>query len=135
MLLPDARALNVYCWADGSGFGWRSPGGARFPRTGYFDECPYLTVDVDIDGKIIDVGFALDTPNGKLEKDIECSLVRYVEERWMIWTLSFPQGSLLICDEQETWHAVGDLANTLSATLVPQHEMVTLSIKSGKLSA
>lgn len=135
MARPDTRALTVYCWADGSGFGWKSPGEAMFPQTGYFDECPLLTVDVDINGKIIDVSFAFDATNGRLENDIECSIDRHCEDEWMIWKITFPQGSLLTCNGVETWRAVGKLADTLSVTLTPHKEMLTVSIKSGKLSA
>lgn len=106
-----------------------------FPQTGYFDECPLLTVDVDINGKIINVSFAFDATNGRLENDIECSLDRHCEDEWMIWKITFPQGSLLTCNGEETWHAVGKLADTLSVTLTPHEEMLTVSIKSGKLSA
>ncbi|MDK8602266.1 hypothetical protein QP858_07330 [Trueperella bernardiae] len=131
----DTRTLTAYCWADGSGFGWKAPGEALFPQTGYFDESPLLTVDVDIEGKIIDVGFALDATNGRLETDIQCSIDRHCEDEWMIWTITFSQGSLLMCNEEETWRAVGELADTLSVTLTPHNEMLTLSVKSGKLSA
>ncbi|KTF04865.1 hypothetical protein AQZ59_00168 [Trueperella bernardiae] len=40
-----------------------------------------------------------------------------------------------MCNEEETWRAVGELADTLSVTLTPHNEMLTLSVKSGKLSA
>ena len=53
----------------------------------------------------------------------------------MIWTITFPQGIFLACNEEETWRAVGKLADTLSVTLTPRNEMLTLAIKSGKLSS
>ncbi|QTG75339.1 hypothetical protein [Trueperella pecoris] len=135
MFRPDTRALTVYCWADGSGFGWKSPGAVIFPQTGYFGESPFFTVDVDIDGKIVDVGFALDAAEGRLEHDIECSIDRRYEDEWMIWEIAFPQGSLLTCTEEETWHAVGKLADTLSVTHTPDRETLKMSIRSGKISA
>lgn len=134
MFRPDTRALTVYCWADGSGFGWKSPGAVIFPQTCYFGESPFFTVDVDIDGKIVDVGFALDAAEGRLEHDIECSIDRRYEDEWMIWEIAFPQGSLLTCTEEETWHAVGKLADTLSVTLTPDRETLKMSIRSGKLA-
>lgn len=135
MCRPDNRALTVYCWADGSGFGWKSPGEDIFPQTGYFDESPVFTVDVDVDGKIIDVGFALDSANGKLEDDIQCSIDRHYEDESMIWQITFPQGCPIACHEKQTWHAVGKLSKSLSVTLTPDGEMLTLSIKSRKPAA
>lgn len=135
MIRQDSRTLTVYCWADGSGFGWKAPGGALFPQTGYFEECPFLTIDVDIEGRILDVGFAFDAKTGRLENDIECSIDRHCEDDLMIWTITLPQGIFLACKEEETWRAVGKLADTLSVTLTPRNEMLTLSVKSRKLGA
>ena len=124
-LKADTRPLEVYCWADGSGFGWKSPGDDLFPETGYFEECLFLTIDVDVAGRIVDVGFALDPAEGEPAKDIHATS--------MTWEMTFPQGTLLTCDTEETWKAAGSLSETLSATLTPHGDMLTVAITSRKL--
>ena len=104
-----------------------------FPQTGYFDESPFLTIDIDVEGTILGVAFALDAEDGRLDKDIQCTIDRFYEDDSMIWEMTFPQGSLMSCHKEETWHAAGKLADTLSATLTPHDGMLTLSLRSGKL--
>lgn len=135
MFEADTRPLEVYCWADGSGFGWKSPGAALFPETGYFDECPFLAVDVDVAGRIVDVGFALDLTDGEPVKDIRCRIERHCNDAAMSWEMTFPQGTLLTCHADETWKAAGSLAETLSASLTPHGDMLTVAITSRKLQA
>ena len=129
----DTRPLGVYCWADGSGFGWKAPGDDLFPETGYFEECLFLTIDVDVAGRIVDVGFALDPAEGEPAKDIQCRIERHCNATSMTWEMTFPQGTLLTCDTEETWKAAGSLSETLSATLTPHGDMLTVAITSRKL--
>lgn len=131
----DTRPLEVYRWADGSGFGWKSPGDDLLPETGYFEESPFLTVDVDAAGRIVDVGFALDPADGKPAKDVQCRIARHCNDASMTWEMTFPQGTLLTCDSEEVWRAAGSLAETLSATLTPHGDMLTVAITSRKLQA
>lgn len=131
----DTRALEVYCWADGSGFGWKSPGDELLPETGYFEECPFLTVDVDVAGRIVDVGFALVPVDGGPAKDIQCRIERHCNDTSMTWEMTFPQGTLLTCDTEETWKAAGSLSETLSATLTSHGEMLTVAVTLRKLQA
>lgn len=133
MFEADTRPLEVYCWADGSGFGWKSPGDDLFPETGYFEECLFLTIDVDVAGRIVDVGFALDPAEGEPAKDIQCRIERHCNATSMTWEMIFPQGTLLTCDTEETWKAAGSLSETLSATLTPHGDMLTVAITSRKL--
>lgn len=126
----DSLLLGRWQWVRVEG-----SGGALFPQTGYFEKCPFLTIDVDIEGRILEVDFALDAKNGRLENDVECSINRHSEDDVMVWTITLPQGITLACDEEETWRAVGKLADTLSVTLTPRNEMLTLAIKSGLSNA